>query len=180
LWIHIATCKGGLIIAGSMFDDWIYWTPLLQLHLIITAHKLNSFVMTFVWEICHCCLNLEESPVSQILDLVLYSEAESELLYDWQFTANQFILASRFLRFMTSNFIFQLSICGYSPYVSSSLMRGWVCHLQLILVLTSVVILRSESRGTHDHILLSQNWDSSNLEGQVPVFLSPRNRVARL
>jgi hypothetical protein len=46
--------------------------------------------------------------------------------------------------------------------------------------LTSAVILGSESRGTHDHILLSQVRDSSNLDGQVPVFISPRNRVARL
>jgi hypothetical protein len=43
-----------------------------------------------------------------------------------------------------------------------------VCRLQLLLTLVSTVILRSESRGTHD------------LEGQVPVFISPRNRVAQL
>jgi hypothetical protein len=59
-------------------------------------------------------------------------------------------------------------------------MRGWVCRLQLLLVLASTVILRSESRGTHDHILLSQIRYSSNLDGQVPVFISLRNRVARL
>jgi hypothetical protein len=29
-------------------------------------------------------------------------------------------------------------------------------------------------------ILLSQIRDSPNLEGQIPVFISPRNRVARL
>jgi hypothetical protein len=55
-----------------------------------------------------------------------------------------------------SNFIFQLNLCGYNPYVTSSLTRGWVCRLKLLLVLASVVILRSESRGTNDHILLSQ------------------------
>jgi hypothetical protein len=60
------------------------------------------------------------------------------------------------------------------------LTRGWVCRLQLQPVLASAVILRSESRGTHDHILLSQFRDSSNREGQVPVFISPRNRVVRL
>jgi hypothetical protein len=59
-------------------------------------------------------------------------------------------------------------------------MRRWVCRLQFLLALPSAVILRSESRGTHDHILLSQIRVSSNLEGQVPVFISPRNRVARL
>jgi hypothetical protein len=43
---------------------------------------------------------------------------------------------------------------------------------------------RSHSRvqvpGSHDQILLSQIRDSPNMEGQVPVFISPRNRVAQL
>jgi hypothetical protein len=59
-------------------------------------------------------------------------------------------------------------------------MRGWVCSLQLLLALASAVILRSDSRGTCDHILLSQIRDSPNLEGQVPVFISPRNGMDRL
>jgi hypothetical protein len=45
-----------------------------------------------------------------------------------------------------------------------------VCRLQL-LALASAVILGSESRGTHDHILLSHILDSPNLEGQAPVFI---------
>jgi hypothetical protein len=49
-----------------------------------------------------------------------------------------------------------------------------------MLGLASAVILRSESSETHDHILLSQIRDFPNLEGQVPIFISPRNRVARL
>jgi hypothetical protein len=81
---------------------------------------------------------------------------------------------------MTINFIFQLNACGYSPFVTSSLTRGWVCRLQLILVLASAVILRCEYRRTRDHILLSQIRDSPNLQGQVPVFISPMKRVARL
>jgi hypothetical protein len=31
---------------------------------------------------------------------------------------------------------------------------------------------------THDHILLPQIRDLPNLDGQFPVFISPRNRVA--
>jgi hypothetical protein len=84
------------------------------------------------------------------------------------------------LRLTTSNFIFQLNTCGYSPYVTSSLTRVWFCRLELLLVLANAVILRFESRGTHDHILLSQILDSLNLEDQIPLFISPRNRVARL
>jgi hypothetical protein len=57
---------------------------------------------------------------------------------------------------------------------------GWVCRLQLLLGLVSAVILRSEARETHDHILLSQIRDSPNLEAQVPIFISLRNRLARL
>jgi hypothetical protein len=53
-------------------------------------------------------------------------------------------------------------------------------EIYYILFLTSAVILRSEPRGTHDHILLSQIRDSPNLEGHVQVFISPRNRMARL
>jgi hypothetical protein len=41
-------------------------------------------------------------------------------------------------------------------------------------------ILSYESRGTYDHILLSQSLDCPNLEGQVPVHISPMNRVSQL
>jgi hypothetical protein len=62
-------------------------------------------------------------------------------------------LATNPLRLTTSNFIFHLIACGYSPYVTSSLTREWVYSLQLLLVLASAVIFRSESSGTHVHIL---------------------------
>jgi hypothetical protein len=51
--------------------------------------------------------------------------------------------------------------------------------IQSLPVLASTVILWSDFRGTHDHILLSQIQDSHNLKDQVPVFISPRNRVPR-
>jgi hypothetical protein len=44
-------------------------------------------------------------------------ELESELHYDWRFTANQFVLATSPLRLKTNNCIFKLN---------SSLERGWV------------------------------------------------------
>jgi hypothetical protein len=83
-------------------------------------------------------------------------ESESELLYDWPFTDNQFVLATSLLRLTTSNFIFQLNTCGCSPYVTSSLTRGWVCRLQIAADPRQRSHFRSESHGTHDHILLSQ------------------------
>jgi hypothetical protein len=84
-----------------------------------------------------------------VLVLRLASESESELLYDWRFTANQFVLAISPLGPTTRIFIFQLNTCGCSPYVTPYLTRGWICRLQLLLVLASTIILRSESRGIH-------------------------------
>jgi hypothetical protein len=55
-----------------------------------------------------------------------------------------------------------------------------VCRLQFLLALASAVILGFESRGSHDINLLSRINNSPNLESQVPVFISHRNRVARL
>jgi hypothetical protein len=43
-------------------------------------------------------------------------ESESELLYDWRFIANRFVLA-------VSPSILQPNICGYNYYATSSLIR---------------------------------------------------------
>jgi hypothetical protein len=67
-------------------------------------------------------------------------KSESETLYDWRFTTNQFVLATNPLRLSSSN-LFQLNTCDRSPYVTSSLTRGWVCRLQLLLVLASADVL---------------------------------------
>jgi hypothetical protein len=67
----------------------------------------------------------------------------------------------------------QLRVCYYG---ASSLTRGRVSSLQLLLVLTSTVSVRSFFRGTHGQILLSQIWNFPNLECQVPIFISRKNR----
>jgi hypothetical protein len=84
------------------------------------------------------------------------------------------------LRPTTRILIFKLNTCSYSPYVTSSLMREWICHLQLLLVLAGAVILRSESHRTHDHILQSQISDFPNLVSQVLIFISSGKRASRL
>jgi hypothetical protein len=50
----------------------------------------------------------------------------------------------------------------------------------LLLAFANTVILKSESRETHDHILLSQIRDTLSLEAQAVVFISLRTSVARL
>jgi hypothetical protein len=69
--------------------------------------------------------------------------------------------------------LFQLNICCYSPCVISSLTRGCVCGLQLLLVLVSAVILGSESSGTRDHILLSQIRDFPTWGARFPYLYPP-------
>jgi hypothetical protein len=68
------------------------------------------------------------------------TQSQSELLYDWRFTSNQFALAPIPLRLTTSDF-FQVNSCGHSPYVISSLTIRWVCRLQLLLAIA----------GAHQH-----------------------------
>jgi hypothetical protein len=75
-----------------------------------------------------------------------YRRSESELLYDWRFTANQFVLATSPLRLKTSN-MFQLSTCGHTPYVTSSMMREWVCRLQLFLASPAQLLSGSSPAG---------------------------------
>jgi hypothetical protein len=96
----------------------------------------------------------------QIL-LLYFPESESELLYDLRYTANQFVLAPSPLTLRARILFSQLNTCGHSPYIISPLTGGWFCNLQLLLALASAVILRSEPRGTRDHILLSQIRDFS-------------------
>jgi hypothetical protein len=120
-------------------------------------HRLIPFLSLF------CNRQFRRLDSTTVLYSLVVSQSESQLLYDGRFTANQLVLETSPLRLKTCNSIFQLNTCGYSPYVTSPLTRGWVSRLQLLLVLASAIILKSESRGAHDHILLSRIRDSPNL-----------------
>jgi hypothetical protein len=95
---------------------------------------------------------------------------ESELLYNWRFTAGQFDLATSPLRVTTSNCIFELSTYGYSPYLSFTIAAGHCqrSHSQVLVPRDSVTAF------------YCLRLETPNLEGQVPVFISPRNRAAQL
>jgi hypothetical protein len=84
----------------------------------------------------------------------------SKVYYDRQ-SVGQSVLVSgnhlgpaNFFPFPKTNFG-QLWVCWFG---ASSLTRGWVCSFQLLLGLTNAVFLGSESRRTHNYILLPQFW----------------------
>jgi hypothetical protein len=73
-------------------------------------------------------------------------------------------------------FSFQLNTCGHSAYVTSSLTRGWVCRLQMLLALASAVILGSESRGTHNHIFCCLRFETPKPGGPGPLTYIPQEQ----
>jgi hypothetical protein len=79
-----------------------------------------------------------------------------------------------------NNFFFLLEIffrqLRVSYFVAPSLTRGRVCNLLLLLLLASAVPLESESRGTQDHILLTQFLRLSQPGGPGPCIYIPQEQ----
>jgi hypothetical protein len=98
----------------------------------------------------HCiCIPLEQGgpvipPGTGLLFVVSNDfkgyKPKSELLYDWRFTANQFVLGPSPLR-LTNRVFFHLNPYSHTPYVTSSLMRRWVCLIWTCLVFLSSVLI---------------------------------------
>jgi hypothetical protein len=164
-----------LIIVDSSFYDLVYFTSVSQLNPIITAHTFR------------CSLVLQSSLLLSFRTL----GSNAELSTTPELSA--FLSLSLILRPTVSRPVFlgikhpsgtydqifstvrQLRVCWRGAL---SLTRGRVCHLQLLLVLASTVIFGFESRGTPDHILLSQIRDFpfrrlSRLAGLQWRYLTP-------
>jgi hypothetical protein len=115
------------------------------------------------------------------IDLKLKLKLKLKLIYDRRSVGQSVLVSGSHLEPMARFFsvlYWQLlvSCCG-----ELSLTRGWICNLivQLLLGLARAVTLGTNSRRTQT-IFYCLIWHSPNLEGQVPVFMSPRNRVAQL
>jgi hypothetical protein len=73
---------------------------------------------------------------------------------------------------LTARIIFsQLNTCGHSPYITSSLTRGWVCHLQLLLALASAFIFEFESCGIQIVTLIKSRHGPRSTENTDPLLL---------
>jgi hypothetical protein len=117
-----------------------------QMQLIITAHTLNSFwrrlSCEWLWRVSPFCLNLG------LVSTTSESESESRVTLRPAVYRQSVRIGAEPLATHGQNFFSQLNTCGHSPYITSSLTRGWVCHLQLLLTLASAFSLGSESHGT--------------------------------
>jgi hypothetical protein len=84
----------------------------------ISAAQVKSFQSAFICRFLVTDPNSFCAPIKTSLHRLPYSclsqvaNSESELLYDWRFTADQFVLATSPLRLTTSNFIFHLNTWG--------------------------------------------------------------------
>jgi hypothetical protein len=142
---------------------------------------LTTACVLFVFTICSLRMDAVVTSSTQIV-------TSQHLLCNWPLAPNVCVLEVRVIMMTDGqwssiwgprpDFCYcQLWVCRCgTPF----LMRRWACNLQLLPALTSTIILTAGSHRTHGHILRSQIWDSSNLEGQVPVFISPRNRMVQL
>jgi hypothetical protein len=147
----------------------------------LSSGRLDVEAAAFLYRQCICFCqfwcNTKVSKPYASLNLHIRSQSQSYVTTDGQLTCLSWYQAP--ISGPRPDYFYRQTLrfccCG-----SPSLTRGWVCRLQLLLALASEVILGSESPGTHDLILLPQIRDSPNLEGHVPIFISPRNRVVPL
>jgi hypothetical protein len=117
----VSTVTSSLPLLGSAFQRRTFPLPLgsrnvlgLCYHLPIeTAH--NYWTAAVLW--------VTDPPTN----------SKSKSLYDWRFTANQFVLARSSLRFTIRDFFLRLNPCGQSPHVTSSPTKGWVYLLWICL-----------------------------------------------
>jgi hypothetical protein len=158
-----------LIITGSGLDDWIYWhfsynhlwSRSIQQLTISDCLRLPPFCFTNEFRMTN--------HLRMISFLVLLSTATPHIQLNYWTESLSLMLGPTVSRSVCLGIkhpsgaydqiiitLRQLRVCWCGAF---SLTRGRVCRLQLLLSLASAVILESESRGTRDHILLSQIRD---------------------
>jgi hypothetical protein len=171
---------------------WWMFSESLPLGTLLGLHALHQYSVMHAlqWSLMEPDYRSDWVPLKFSLVFLLRSlinvvslKSKLKLYYDRRSVGQSVLVSGTHLGPLTIFFSFckiifrQLWVCWCG---TPSLTRGRVCSFQLLLGLASAVVLGSKSRRTHDYILVSQIWDSPILEGPVPVFISPRSRVAQL
>jgi hypothetical protein len=155
---------------------------------VIYSYNLQSLLRRSPAEytaIFYCLIwdsrNLEnQAPVfvslrKRMVQLYPRALSKSKLSYNWQLASLSWcqtsIRAREQFLFLLEIFFRILQDCYF---VTPSLTRGWVCNLLLLLVLYSAVPLRSESRETKTHTLLSKLLRLLQPGGQGPRIYIPQ------
>jgi hypothetical protein len=107
-------------------------------------------------------------------DCLTTNSFKSKICYDRRWV-RQSVLVSRTHLGPSTRFYYCQTVAGLLTRDPPPT-RGWVCRLQLQLVLAKAVILGFQSRRIHDHILQSQIRDSHKQEHQVHVFFIPQEQ----
>jgi hypothetical protein len=115
-----------------------------------------------------------------IIEVLTARELEVKLSYDRRSVAQPILVSGSHLELMT-RFFFQSWQLRVSWYGAPSLTRGWI-YSTLVNCFWALPehSLSGPSPAETMTIFYCLIWDSPNLEGQVPKFISPRNRVAQL
>jgi hypothetical protein len=172
--IHIATCKGvgETKLTSYRSDEWIHWCSFtitlnsdsLQLltlydllHFLLDHERLPFYyderrIPAHTFNCLERCLSLESTSIH-----VFWLTAEPEF-YTTDGQSVSLSWNKALIWGLRPDFYYCQTVAVYW-YGTLSLTRGRVCRLQWLLILASAVILGSESRGTCDHILLSQIRD---------------------
>jgi hypothetical protein len=118
LWVLYWQEIRSYIPAVNEHDDFV--NKSITLHVTVYNEMKHRSVWYYLWlcPVASTKLKRDFVPFIRHLNSLqdLSQSWESELFYDWRFTANQFVLATRPLRLTTSNFIFQLNTSGYAIY----------------------------------------------------------------
>jgi hypothetical protein len=124
-------------MTGSGFNNLIFWiiSPI-HYYTFKIAVSITQTIKTLSRSTHHLLNCLQRRLPDESSRSQRQSQSQShDLLYDWRFTANQFVLEPSPLKLKARICFSQMNTCGHSPYITSSLTRGRVSHLQLLLVL---------------------------------------------
>jgi hypothetical protein len=112
-------------------------------------------------------------PWARSLISIIASKSKSEFCYDRRSVGQSVLVSGPHLGPVT---VSRLQVYWRGAL---SLTRGRVCRLQLLLGFASAVIHGSESRGLITIFYCLRFETLPNLEGQAPVFISPKNKLVR-